>query len=76
MISSNRRLEIDAEYDRPAFLAVVPRCEGQRSAGTLLTLAGRRGPGYTLIWVKNGIDYSLVGFGDSSEAIDLASSLK
>jgi len=42
----------------------------------LLTLAGRRGPGYTLIWVKNGIAYSLVGFGDSTQAVDLASSLK
>lgn len=44
--------------------------------GTLLTMAGRRGPGYALIWAKNGIVYSLTGFGDSSQAVTLADSLK
>jgi hypothetical protein len=44
--------------------------------GTLLSMAGRRGPGYALIWTKNGIVYSLTGFGDSSQAIPLADSLK
>jgi hypothetical protein len=44
--------------------------------GTLLTMAGRRGPGYTLIWARNGMVYSLVGFGDSSQAVELADSLK
>jgi hypothetical protein len=44
--------------------------------GTLLSMAGRRGPGYALIWSKNGIVYSLTGFGDSSQAVTLADSLK
>ena len=44
--------------------------------GTLLTLAGRRGPGYTLIWGKNGMAYTLTGFGDSSGAVALADSIK
>jgi hypothetical protein len=44
--------------------------------GTLLTMAGRRGPGYALIWTKNGLVYSLTGFGDSSQAVALANSLK
>ena len=44
--------------------------------GTLLTLAGRRGPGYTLIWNKAGMSYALTGFGDSSGAVALADSLK
>lgn len=43
--------------------------------GTLLTLGGRQGPDYALLWVKNGIVYSLRGFGDSSRAAKLASSL-
>lgn len=43
--------------------------------GTLLTLGGRQGPDYALFWVKNGIVYSLRGFGDSSTATKLASSL-
>ncbi len=44
--------------------------------GTLLSMAGRRGPGYALIWTDKGIAYSLVGFGDSSQAVELADSLK
>jgi hypothetical protein len=44
--------------------------------GTLLSMAGRRGPGYALIWTKDGIVYSLTGFGDSSQAVGLADSLK
>jgi hypothetical protein len=44
--------------------------------GTLLSMAGRRGPGYALIWTKNGLVYSLTGFGDSSQAVGLADSLK
>jgi hypothetical protein len=44
--------------------------------GTLLSMAGRRGPGYALIWTKNGLVYSLTGFGDSSQAVALADSLR
>ena len=60
----------------PRFLRSYQAVKVNGVQGTLLTLAGRRGPGYTLIWAKNGTVYSLVGFGDSSEAVDLASSLK
>jgi hypothetical protein len=44
--------------------------------GTLLNMAGRRGPTYTLVWAKNGMVYSLTGYGDSSDAVTLADSLK
>jgi hypothetical protein len=44
--------------------------------GTLLSMAGRRGPGYALVWTKNGIAYSLTGFGDSNQAVGLADSLQ
>jgi hypothetical protein len=44
--------------------------------GVLLTMAGRRGPGYNLIWAKNGIAYALTGYGDSGQAVELAGSLK
>lgn len=44
--------------------------------GTLLNTAGRRGPTYTLIWAKNGMAYSLTGFGNSGGAVALADSLK
>jgi hypothetical protein len=60
----------------PRFLRSYQAVKVNGAQGTLLTLAGRRGPGYTLIWAKNGMVYSLVGFGDSSQAVDLAGSLK
>jgi hypothetical protein len=60
----------------PRFLRSYESVKVNGVQGTLLTLAGRRGPGYTLIWAKNGTVYSLVGFGDSSEAVNLANSLK
>jgi hypothetical protein len=43
--------------------------------GTLLSLGGRRGPDYALIWAQNGIVFSLRGFGDSNDAAKLAKSL-
>jgi hypothetical protein len=39
------------------------------------TPVGNTPPGYTLLWVKNGITYSLTGFGDPSLAVPLAESL-
>lgn len=44
--------------------------------GTLLNTAGRRGPTYALVWAKKGMVYSLTGFGDSTDAVALANSLK
>jgi hypothetical protein len=45
-------------------------------SGTLLNMAGRRGPTYTLVWAKNGMVYSITGYGDSSNAVTLANSLR
>lgn len=60
----------------PRFLRSYQAVKVAGAQGTLLTQAGRRGPGYTLIWAKNGLVYSLVGFGDSSQAVELADSVK
>ncbi len=46
--------------------------------GTLISLPGWGTwlqPGYTLLWVKNGIIYSLTGYGSSADAVPLAESL-
>jgi hypothetical protein len=45
--------------------------------GTLISAPaqGRRPAGYTLLWIKNGIIYSLAGSGDGSAAQGLANSL-
>ncbi len=42
--------------------------------GMLLNTAGRRGPTYALFWTKNGIVFSLAGYGSSANAVPLASS--
>jgi hypothetical protein len=60
----------------PRFLRSYEEVKVAGTKGTLLSMAGRRGPGYTLIWAKNGIVYTLTGFGDSSQAVGLADSLK
>jgi hypothetical protein len=46
--------------------------------GTLITLRGysRALPGYSLLWVKGGIIYSLTGFGSADQAVPLADSLE
>jgi hypothetical protein len=43
--------------------------------GMLVNTAGRRGPTYSLIWAKDGMVYSLVGFGTSADAVPLANSI-
>ena len=46
--------------------------------GTLITLRGwaHGMPGYSLLWVKSGIIYSLTGFGSADQAVRLADSLE
>src|SRR3984893_11810105 len=60
----------------PRFLRSYEEVKVAGTKGTLLSMAGRRGPGYTLIWAKDGIVYTLTGFGDSSQAVGLADSLR
>lgn len=44
--------------------------------GTLLNMAGRRGPTYALLWAKSGKVYSLIGYGDSGNAVSMANSVQ
>lgn len=44
--------------------------------GVLLQFRRSSGPGYTLIWVKNGIVYVLSGFGKTNAALEAAAALK
>lgn len=43
--------------------------------GTLFDMSVPGGPSYALIWSEGGLNYSLVGFGDSLGAVKLADSL-
>jgi hypothetical protein len=60
----------------PRLLRSYQQVQVNGTPGTLLSMAGRRGPGYTLVWAKDGIAYNLTGFGDSSQAVALADSIK
>lgn len=43
--------------------------------GTLFGMGGLRGPAYALVWSRDGVVYSLIGFGDVASAVALAESL-
>lgn len=60
----------------PRFMRSYEAVQVNGVQGTLLNMAGRRGPTYTLVWAKNGMVYSLTGYGDSGDAVTLADSLK
>lgn len=60
----------------PRFMRSYEGVEINGVPGTLLNTVGRRGPTYTLLWAKNGIVYSLVGYGSSGDALTLAESVK
>ncbi|MFZ0821135.1 MAG: hypothetical protein WAM91_13780 [Candidatus Acidiferrales bacterium] len=60
----------------PRFMRSYEGVEINGVRGTLLNTVGRRGPTYTLVWAKDGIVYSLVGYGSSGEALTLAESVK
>jgi hypothetical protein len=44
--------------------------------GTLITETLSQGNRYSLLWIKNGVIHSLMGYGSSSDALTLAASLK
>jgi hypothetical protein len=44
--------------------------------GTLITETFSQGNRYSLLWIKNGIIHSLTGLGSSSDALNLAASLR
>jgi len=60
----------------PRFMRAYEVVKVNGVEGTLLDMAGRRGPTYTLIWAKNGTVYSLTGFGNSGDAVSLANSVE
>ena len=62
----------------PRFVNSYKTVEVDGVEGTLIDLprlGSTRPAGYTLVWVKNGVIYSLMGFGDSGNAVALAETL-
>ncbi len=59
----------------PRFVRAYELVDIRGAKGMLLSTAGRRGPTYGLIWTRNGMIYSLTGYGNTGEAIPLAESI-
>jgi hypothetical protein len=59
----------------PRFVGSYSLVDVKGAQGTLIKESGRRGTGYLLIWVKDGMIYCLAGQGDAREAVTLANSL-
>jgi hypothetical protein len=59
----------------PRFVRSYELVDVKGAKGMLLSTAGRRGPTYGLIWTRNGMIYSLTGYGNTGEAIPLAESI-
>lgn len=70
-------------FDWKSILAIsVPRNlrsyemkEVNGAPAVLLNTAGRRGPTWALLWTKNGMVYSLAGYGSAADAVPLATSI-
>jgi hypothetical protein len=60
----------------PRFMRSYEAVKVNGVPGTLLSMAGRRGPTYSLVWAKNGMVYTLTGYGDSGSALSLADSMQ
>ncbi|HEX4633156.1 MAG TPA: hypothetical protein VH163_04950 [Gemmatimonadales bacterium] len=74
---------IEGTFDAPSALSLpIPRftrsydtLEVAGARAILLSTAGRRGPTYVLIWAKNGVLYSLSGYGSAADGAPLAASV-
>ncbi len=83
-MSPNQAESFRARFDWPSALSLsLPRnmrsydsvaVSGAR--GMLINTAGRRGPTYALVWVKDKMVFALSGYGSPADALPLATSLR
>jgi len=60
----------------PRFMRSFETVQINGAQGVLVNTLGRRGPTYMLIWVRDGMAYSLTGYASASDAAGLANSLR
>ena len=83
-MSPNQAHDFRRLFDWPAALDIAPpRALRSYDAthvgdapGMLMISAGRREPGYTLAWVRDGIVFTLAGYGSSGDAVPLAATVR
>jgi hypothetical protein len=59
----------------PRFVRSYDTVTVRGASGMLLNTAGRRGPNYELLWTAHGRVFTLTGYGNSADAVVLASSV-
>jgi hypothetical protein len=83
-MSPNQARDFRSLFDWPSALALSPP-RATRShqivdlgggRGMLMAGGGRRDPLYTLVWARNGVVYTLAGYGNSGDAVPLAESVR
>lgn len=60
----------------PRFMRSFETVQINGAQGVLVNTLGRRGPTYMLIWVRDGMAYSLTGYASATDAAALAHSLQ
>lgn len=60
----------------PRFMRSFETVQINGAHGVLVNTLGRRGPTYMLIWVRDGMAYSLTGYASASDATALANSFQ
>jgi hypothetical protein len=60
----------------PRFMRSFETVQINGAQGVLVNTLGRRGPTYMLIWVRDGMAYSLTGYASATDAAALANSLR
>jgi hypothetical protein len=60
----------------PRFMRSFENVQLSGAQGVLVNTLGRRGPTYMLIWVRDGMAYSMTGYASATDAAALANSLR
>ncbi len=60
----------------PRFMRSFEIVQINGAPGVLVNTLGRRGPTYVLIWVRDGMAYSLTGYASANDATALANSIR
>lgn len=82
-MSPNQARDFRSMFNWPSALALsAPRAMRSYeiahvggATAMLMISAGRREPAYSLVWVRNGVVYTLAGYGSSGDAVPFASSV-
>jgi hypothetical protein len=59
----------------PRFIRSFDTVSVAGAPGLLFGAGGRRGPAYVLVWARNGLVYSLTGYGNAADGVSIANGI-